>query len=1117
MVGVRPVTDRADSQLLERFVTGREEEAFAALLERHGPLVLGLCRRLLEHEQDAEDAFQATFLILARKAGSIRKREALAGWLYEVAYRLALRMRAAAARQRALEKQTTAMPQADPVAEAAWRELRPILDEELHRLPTKYRSSLVLCYLEGRSNREAARELGWPEGSMSRRLARARELLRDRLSRRGVIVSVAVLSIILPAKTTAAVPAALIAPTLQNALRFAAGQATAAGAVSGAAGALAESVLQTSAKAKAVLVVFLSINLVGAGLLTATYPPRPPSLGAEQAGEPAQAEQKQVKTAGDQARVDRHGDPLPPGALARMGTTRFRTAGRVNALAFLPDGKVVAATGDEGIYFLDVATGRRLRRIPAKLGGVMPFALSADGKLLAVATTDKVIRLWDLQADKEVGKLQAGWVWSLAFSRDGKLLASGEEQGTLHLWDVVSGKESLRILAQQRYPGPLAFAPDGRTLISANHEGIRFWETASGREIRDLPSQAGGSSGLALSPDGRLLAMPDQGEVVRIIDLATDKDLHRLPGHENGAGFVAFSPDGQTLAAVSLKTVRLWDVRTGKELRSIPRSEFSIWRVAFSPDGKILAGGGQDGHIPMWDVTTGKPLNERAGHEGIVWSLAFSPDGQTLASGCQTDHSVRLWEVATGKQLRLFGGRGWAVPTVAFSPDGKAIVSNCGDDSVGVWSARSGDELRKFDIDAERFGPVQTVSFSGDGKSVAAFCQRPSKPGTESPSLTVVWDLATGKQLVNHKATRRAHISSLETAFSPDGTALAMPNDDRGLVVRNVATGRERIVLLGSPSHRLARVVFSPDGKLLATSTWEQAVEGPRSFKGMDTLHLWELATGNEVLTIPIKEQSDDIIYGLAFSPDGKVLASGRSTAIQLWDVATGKELFRYSGHGVIVGSLVFSPDGKALASGLGDSTVLVWDLTRSRLPPNIVAGEIGPGDLDRAWDALAGLDAAKAHHALWTLVAVPDKAIALLKDRLQPVLEERQKYLQQVVADLDSAQFAAREKAEGQLEQLAGEAEVMLLRALDNKPSAELRRRIEALLARPQVVRSPETLRRLRAIRVLENIGSKEAVQVLERLANGVALAVETSEAQAARKRLQLRYPGGTRIEDRE
>jgi RNA polymerase sigma factor (sigma-70 family) len=325
MVGVRPEVDRADRQLLERFVTRREEEAFAAILERHGPLVLGLCRRLLEHEQDAEDAFQATFLILARKAGSIRKREALAGWLYEVAYRVAMRMRAAAGRQRALERQTTDMPQTDPVAEAAWREVRPILDEELHRLPTKYRSCLVLCYLEGRSNREAARELGWPEGSMSRRLARARELLRTRLSRRGVIVSVGVLGTMLPAKTTAAVPAVLIAPTLQNAVRFAAGQAAAAGAVSAAAGALAEAVLKAGvpAKAKAALVVFLTLSLVGAsaGLLARHL------LVTEQGSEPARAEPKQVKTGGEQARGDGRGDRIRPGALARRGTTPFRPGG----------------------------------------------------------------------------------------------------------------------------------------------------------------------------------------------------------------------------------------------------------------------------------------------------------------------------------------------------------------------------------------------------------------------------------------------------------------------------------------------------------------------------------------------------------------------------------------------------------------------------------------------------------------------------------------------------------------------------------------------------------------------------------------------------------------------
>ncbi len=174
----------SDRQLLEKFVHHREEAAFAALVRRHGPMVLGVCRRMLRHSHDAEDAFQATFLVLAEKAQHLRRPERLANWLYGVAYRTALHARQRAAHRSRLEREAAAMsaPISDPEFES--QELRRILDEELHRLPEKYRAPLVLCYLEGKTNEEAARLLGWPVGSMSYRLARGRDLLRQRLETR---------------------------------------------------------------------------------------------------------------------------------------------------------------------------------------------------------------------------------------------------------------------------------------------------------------------------------------------------------------------------------------------------------------------------------------------------------------------------------------------------------------------------------------------------------------------------------------------------------------------------------------------------------------------------------------------------------------------------------------------------------------------------------------------------------------------------------------------------------------------------------------------------------------------------------------------------------------------
>jgi len=215
----------SDAQLLERFAAQRDERAFAALLERHGPMVMGVCRRVLQDYHAAEDAFQATFLVLARRAPAIAQPELLGNWLYGVAYRTAVRAKLNAARRSAYERQAAPMLTAEPTQEVAWREMQAGLDEERNRLPEKYRAPLVLCYLEGRTNEEAARKLGCPTGSMSGRLSRGRELLRKRLTRRGVLLSAGLLAALLsPARASAAVSAVLAESTVQAALIFAAGK-----------------------------------------------------------------------------------------------------------------------------------------------------------------------------------------------------------------------------------------------------------------------------------------------------------------------------------------------------------------------------------------------------------------------------------------------------------------------------------------------------------------------------------------------------------------------------------------------------------------------------------------------------------------------------------------------------------------------------------------------------------------------------------------------------------------------------------------------------------------------------------------------------------------------------
>jgi RNA polymerase sigma factor (sigma-70 family) len=204
--------------LLEQFAARRDEDAFTALLERHGPMVFGVCRRVLGHEQDAEDAFQATFLVLARKAGSRGWRVSVGPWLYAVALRVALKARTLAARRRARHTEMVDEVAAEPGGESPWHDLRPMLDEELDRLPEKYRTPLVLCYLEGKTNEEAARLLGRPVGTVWYQLSRGREMLRGRLSRRGVGLPAVALGAVIAQNATAAVPEALLALTTHDSL-----------------------------------------------------------------------------------------------------------------------------------------------------------------------------------------------------------------------------------------------------------------------------------------------------------------------------------------------------------------------------------------------------------------------------------------------------------------------------------------------------------------------------------------------------------------------------------------------------------------------------------------------------------------------------------------------------------------------------------------------------------------------------------------------------------------------------------------------------------------------------------------------------------------------------------
>ncbi len=277
-----------DGQLLASFIEERDDAAFGALVRMHGPMVWGVCRRVLESQHDAEDAFQATFLVLLRKAASIVPREMVGNWLYGVAYRTALKARTTAAKRRGRETKMRAIPEPECVHEDLRNDLQPLLDQELSRLPDKYRVPIVLCDLEGKTQREAARQVGVPDGTLSARLFRARSMLAKRLARHGLPVSAAALGTVLSESTaTAYVPTTVVSSTIKAASLLTAGQTLASGVISPAVAALTDSVLKTMLLNKLVkltVVALLGMLAFGEGLHLRMMAAGQPDRSANQSG-----------------------------------------------------------------------------------------------------------------------------------------------------------------------------------------------------------------------------------------------------------------------------------------------------------------------------------------------------------------------------------------------------------------------------------------------------------------------------------------------------------------------------------------------------------------------------------------------------------------------------------------------------------------------------------------------------------------------------------------------------------------------------------------------------------------------------------------------------------------
>jgi RNA polymerase sigma factor (sigma-70 family) len=1080
--------DQPDAALLQRLASGQSADALERLVRRHGPLVWRVCLRVLRREVDAEDAFQATFLALARRPASIRKPASLSCWLHSTAYRIARRARQQAERLHGAGTDASAARSADPFDVAVGRELGRIVEEEVHALPERLRAALLLCYWEGLTNEETARRLGCPCGTVKTRLARARQMLHDRLARRGVTLPVGVIALLLaPGTGESAVPPSAASATIR---------ATGRADVSPRVAALAEAGLRQGAVRMKLALLLLTVGALAAGMGALAHTGR--------IAEPPDAANQPAKANPPPAHVDAFGDPLPDQAVTRLGTVRFRMGGLVYACCYSPDGKTLAAGSDDHhVYLFDPSTGKLIRRLSGTQFNITSLAYAPDGRTLAAGSADNTICIWDVEKGEALRSLRtpAGPVWSLAFARDGKLLISAGHDKAIRFWDPTTGKELRQLTGHQWGVRCAVLSPDGRTLASAADKAIRLWNVATGETIRRLTGPKGPIRSLAFSPDGKLLASGNGDSSIWLWDASTGEVRRRLAdkpkkGQTRGLGTVyavAFSHGGKVLASGGADhTLRLWDVTAGEKLHEVlgfgrvtytGYHEGGIPCLAFSPDDKWLALG-QDNRLALLDVRSGAEVLPLEVHRGAVQRVFFSPDGSRLIT--TSDDPVRRlleWGTKSGRLLRRIPAPAMWARLTAFSPDRKILAGTSS--GLQLWDTTTGAEIRAIPLPIQTSTSPGDLLYSPDGKYLAV----------AGPQGEAVWlvDPASGKRIGDVEGMGSpAHVARL--AFSPDGRLLAAAS--RTMIdLAEIPSGRQlrRIVL---PKERTANTVaLSPDGRMLAapcSAVFDEA-----------QLRLWEAATGRERLVLAAPRPQ---INCVTFSPDGRLLAAGGwDQRIYLWDTITGEQVCRLEGHRGHIESLAFSPDGRRLASGSLDTTALIWDVPRRSTPRR--DHPLTDRELEALWSSLSGADAARAYQSILTLASAPELAVPLLTERLARKPEVDAGRIARLLARLDGEDFTDRERATDELRKLGWIAEPALQKLLEGKPSPEARKRAQELLSGIRTGEpTPDLLRLLRGIEVLERIGTAPANRLLETVAAGRPHDRPTREAQASLERLTRR-----------
>ena len=616
---------------------------------------------------------------------------------------------------------------------------------------------------------------------------------------------------------------------------------------------------------------------------------------------------------------------VPSEVVAVLGDSRLRHYADVFSVAFAPKSNTLAAASRDGTVKLwDAQTGELTGVLFGHAANVQSVAFNPQGTTLASGggKSDFTLRLWNPTTFSQRRQLTAPEgmeVYTLAFSPDGRTLAAGTIDGLVRLWNVTTGQPR-ELKGHAAGVESLAFSPDGLSLVSADLDGtVKFWDVESGEERFAVVGHQGAAHSAAFLPQGELfLTCGDDGSII-FWDAGTGEERWRIDWEGQRLRSLAVTPDGTLVAVAGNDSVRVWSVATAAVQQ---QWEAIVHSLAFNSDGSLLAAGGQPpSPLHIWSVANGQEVVQRNGHTGDITGVAVTPDGSTVVSS-SLDRSLNVWGAEAGEWMRSLTEHNHNVFGVAVLPDGYRAVSCSQDKTLSVWNLNLGTRLQAINTAEEVGNTYPTcLDVSPDGELVAA--------GFAS-GFVRLWNLTTGSPIGGDGVGHSKLVYSVN--FSPDGKWVASTGVDGSVRIWNVATGEPALVLGGGNTTPLHAVAFSPDGTMLATAGDDRIVRLRDLDTGQQRRELVGHATG---------------VLSLAFSPDGKSLASTswndatHPGELMLWDVATGSATSRLLGPLGAVNHVTYGPEGRYLYTGHDGGAILVWRL-ESRPEPTSSEGAGG-------------------------------------------------------------------------------------------------------------------------------------------------------------------------------